>query len=146
MESLLDQEKLKNQENQQAYHKNEKLYLKKISQLESDTTSKEKLANEFKAKSQVYDGKIQNLVEQLNEKKAENLILKEERDDIKNQNTEEIRRLRDDVSKKSKKVDNLRNDFAKAKDDKIRFENSLKNKDSEVTRLQMQLDREKGKI
>lgn len=32
------------------------------------------------------------------------------------------------------------------KDEKIRFETSLRNKDSEVVRLQMLFDREKGKV
>jgi hypothetical protein len=50
LESLLDHEKLKNQEGQQVYHKNEKVYLAKISKLESEKMSKDKQANDFKSK------------------------------------------------------------------------------------------------
>ncbi|CAI2362421.1 unnamed protein product [Moneuplotes crassus] len=143
VESLLDQEKIKGQENQQVYHKNEKIYLSKISKLESDALKKEKSANDFKTKAQLFEGKLSNLTEQLSTQKAENLILKEERDEIKGQYTEEIDKLKQDLKNKSKTLETCRNDLAQAKDNSMRFETSLRNKDAEVVRLQMQLDREK---
>jgi hypothetical protein len=99
---------------------------------------KERQANDFKSKATVFEGKLQNLVEQLNTQKAENLIIKEERDDLKASYMEDFDKLKEDLSKK--------NDLLiQTKDEKIRFETSLINKGSEVVRLQMLFDREKGK-
>ena len=101
MESLLDQEKVQNQDNQQIYHKNEKIYLTKISKLESETVKKEKKANDYRAKAQVFEGKLEALNDQLNTLKADNLILKEERDEIKGQYNEEIGKLKEELAKKN---------------------------------------------
>lgn len=144
VESLLDQEKLKNQENQTVYHKNEKIYLSKISELESKALKKEKSANEYKTQAQIVEGKLGNLVEQLNTQKAENLILKEERDEVKIQYIEEIDKLKEDLKRKNSTLETYRNDLAQTRDNSMRFETSLRNKDAEVTRIQLQLDREKG--
>lgn len=70
--------------------------------------NKEREANDFKSKATVLEGKLQNLVEQLNTQKAENLILKEERDDLKAGYMEDFDKLKEDLTKKNANIDNLR--------------------------------------
>jgi hypothetical protein len=70
--------------------------------------SKDKQANDFKSKNTVFEGKFQNLIEQLNTQKAENLIMKEERDDLKAGYMEDLDKYKEDLNKRNKNIDNLR--------------------------------------
>lgn len=159
LESLLEQEKIKNQENQVIYHKNEKAYLAKISKLESEINewirkdainkkdsnkgSKVRLFMSFFYFCYQFINlsteKLESLTQLFNAAKAENLILKEEKDDMKAGFLEEIDKLKEDLAKKSRNIENLREDLMKTKDEKMRFETSLRNKDAELSRLQTQL-------
>lgn len=84
---------------------------------------------------------MQNLQDLLNAQKAECLIIKEERDELKATYLEEIDKLKEDIERKNKNIDNLRTDLMQTKDERMRFETSLRNKDAELARLQMQLDK-----
>lgn len=143
LESLLDQEKIRSKESQEVYHKNEKSYLNKISKLEKEVVAKERQLNDFKSKAEVFENKLNDAQSNLNAQKAENLILKEEKEDIKAQYLEEIENLKEELTKKNKNLESLRTDLMQTKDTSMRFETALRNKDAELSRLQMQLDKEK---
>jgi hypothetical protein len=56
----------------------------------------------------VFEGKFQNLIEQLNTQKAENLIMKEERDDLKAGYMEDLDKYKEDLNKRNRNIENLR--------------------------------------
>jgi len=138
LESMLDQEKIKAKDHQDVYHQ-------RISQLEVEKSKLDRDLNEHKSKHTVAKGKVKSLQELFNAQKSENELLKEERSELKNHHMEEVSRLKEDTEKKNKTLETLRNDLIGSKNDAIRFETSLRNKDIEMQRLQALLDREKEK-